>query len=311
MGSVTAYEPSHPAKQRNTAEYGTAAEPYYCSNALQRTSGLERRAEGWKAETAALAGLVAFSLLALVACGREQKRPERTEPWPAPSAAPSGSAEPAVRRARYELTTSELAFVLPAKHASPRGRFRQATGHFEVDLEAAERSSGSVRVDLELIELETAPEDAGVANATRRALEWLELGSETPPADRASRRFATFVLRGLEETSGPSLLRLSERRDGTRSRFDAVVVGELSLHGVRAPARVPVSLEIEAPSAPGAPPRRLMIRSRKPLVVSLGVHDIRPRDARGVLVARELSLLGESVGREAKLSFELTLDLRP
>jgi hypothetical protein len=43
----------------------------------------------------------------------------------------------------------------------------------------------------------------------------------------------------------------------------------------------------------------------------LGVHDIRPRDARGVLVARELALLGEKVGRDAKVSFELTLALVP
>jgi hypothetical protein len=57
-------------------------------------------------------------------------------------------------------------------------------------------------------------------------------------------------------------------------------------------------------------PKSLVIRSRGRLVVTLGVHDIRPRDARGVLVARELALLGENVGREAKVTFELTLALR-
>lgn len=267
--------------------------------------------------TPGLSWFLAFPLLVFLACQREEKRPERTEPWPAPSAAPSGSVEPAVRRARYELTAGELGFELPAKHASPRGRFQKPTGHFEIDLESPERSSGSVRVDLELIELDAASNDGGVADATRRALEWLELGSEIPPADRTSRRFATFVFRGLEEASGRSLAALGKRRDGKPPRFEATVVGELSLHGVRAPARVPVTLEIDAagapaePAAPGEPPRRLVIRSRRPLVVSLGVHDIRPRNARGVLVARELSLLGESVGREAKVSFELTLDLRP
>jgi hypothetical protein len=117
-------------------------------------------------------------------------------------------------------------------------------------------------------------------------------------------------LRALEEAPR-GLIALAKRREGKRPHFDATVVGELSLHGVRAPARVPVTLEIDAAAAPGEPPGRLVIRSRRPLVVSLGVHDIRPRNARGVLVARELSLLGESVGREAKVSFELTLDLRP
>jgi polyisoprenoid-binding protein YceI len=261
--------------------------------------------------TPGLAPILAFPLLVFLACNREEKRPERTEPWPAPSAAPSGSAEPAVRRARYELAASDIGFELPAKHASPRGKIRQATGHFEIDLEAPERSSGTVRIDLELIELEPAGADGGGADPTRRALEWLELGSDISASERASRRFATFVVRGLEETSGRSLVGLAQRRDGKQPRFDATAVGELSLHGVRAPARVPISLEIAGAAAPGAAPGRLVIRSRRPLVVSLGVHDIRPRDARGVLVARELALLGESVGREAKVSFELTLDLRP
>jgi polyisoprenoid-binding protein YceI len=295
MGSVTAYEPSQPSKQRNTAEYGTR-EPYYCSNALQRTSSLPR--------------VLAFPLLVFLACSREEKRPERTEPWPASSAAPSSSARPTVRRAHYEVETAEVTFELPAKLGSPRGRFPGTIGRFDVDLENPERSSGSVRVDLGLVELDGAGSDGGAADATRRALEWLELGSEIPAAEREPRRFATFQLRGVEGAEGKSAL-FRERRDGRRPRLDGTAFGELSLHGVRAPVRMPVSLEIEPATSPDAAPERLVIRSRAPLVVSLGVHDIRPRDARGVLVARELTLIGENVGRDARVTFELGLVKKP
>jgi polyisoprenoid-binding protein YceI len=242
---------------------------------------------------------------AILACSREEKRPERTEPWPAPCAAPSASARPATPRAHYEVEGSDITFELPAKRSTPRGRLPSATGRFEIDYENPEQSSGSLRVDLGLIELEG--DGGGTADATRRALEWLELGAEIPAAEREARRFATFSIRALEDTNIGGLG--GRRPRAVRPPFGATVVGELSLHGVRAPVRVPVSLEFGPLGAP--PPRRLVIRSRRPLVVPLGVHDIRPRDTRGVLVARELTLLGESVGREAKVSFELTLAYRP
>jgi hypothetical protein len=164
-------------------------------------------------------------------------------------------------------------------------------------------------VDLTSLELE-ASADAGALDSTRRGLEWLELGAEISEAARETNRSATFSLRGLEDADEKGLAPLRERR-GAKARFVATAVGDLSLHGVRAPARVPVSLEIERPGAAGEPPARLVIRALRPLVVSLSVHDIRPRDARGVLVARELTLLGEQVGREAKIGFELTLARKP
>jgi polyisoprenoid-binding protein YceI len=274
-------------KQRKTAEYGTR-EPYYRSLVLRPR-------------------FLPLVLLGLAACSREQKRPERTEPWPAPSATPSRSATPTVGRASYELETSKLEVELPAKSATPRGRIARATGRFDVDLDRLERSSGSVRVDLTSLEMQASETDA--AGATRRALEWLELGSGVASRVRDAHRFATFEIRGLEGAEGKSLARLRPGRDGRTPQLETTVAGELSLHSVRAPVRVPVSLEIADTGLGDGPPPRLVIRSRKPLVMSLSVHDIRPRDAHGVLVARELTLLGEKVGRDAKVSFELTLAL--
>jgi hypothetical protein len=107
---------------------------------------------------------------------------------------------------------------------------------------------------------------------------------------RETARKASFLIRSLARTP-----------QGTWR-----VRGELALSGVRAPE----SLEIAVSPAlePGArAPDRLEIRSVAPLLVTLAIHDVRPRDAHGAPVARDLGLLGQKVGREARVSFELVL----
>src|SRR5262245_13736859 len=136
MGSVTGYEPSHPLKQRNTAEYGTR-EPYYRSVAVRP----------W---------FLALVCSVFCACAREKKRPERTEPWPAPSvSASSSSAARAVGLRSYEVEKSSLGFELPTSRlVTLRGHLPAASGRFEIDFENPERSNGSVRVDLGLLEID-------------------------------------------------------------------------------------------------------------------------------------------------------------
>jgi hypothetical protein len=70
-------------------------------------------------------------------------------------------------------------------------------------------------------------------------------------------------------------------------------------------ASAEVALTLVPGADPEGPPAELAIRSRHPLVVNLGTHDIRPRDERGVPIAKDLALVGEKVGSTAKVSFEL------
>jgi polyisoprenoid-binding protein YceI len=248
---------------------------------------------------------LAWILCVFLGCSRDEKRAERTAPWLASAPASAGSVSPPLAPARLEVVASEVTFELPAKRATVRGRLLGATGSFDYNLEDPKASSGSMRFDLTKLEIDDAA-GAKSEDTTRRALEWLELGSEVAAETREPRRFATFTFATLEGTDFHV-----KRSLGKPVFVEPVATGELSLHGVRVPVRVPVRLEIDLPGAADKPPSRLVIRSRKPLVVSLGVHDIRPRDARGVLVARELTLLGDTVGREAKVTFELTLAPRP
>src|SRR5689334_21909396 len=100
----------------------------------------------------------------------------------------------------------------------------------------------------------------------------------------------TFSSRRVARASAPGRDARATRRE---LNVNLGVRGELSLHGVRAPVATDVSLIFVMGVNPEEPPVQLLIRSRRPLVVTPGTHDIRPRDERGVPIAKDLGLLGD------------------
>ncbi len=248
---------------------------------------------------------VALLITTLVcSCRRPEKKPTRTEPWLA-SARGSASASPVARRAHYVLGRSRVDFELPARRANPNGRFRVAEGRLDVDLDDLSRSTGQVTLDLMSVEMRGGD---GVADPTHteQALEWLELGARLTDEKRNTLRRAVFEIRSLD---AGHLVSIPNEDSPVRRRellSNWAVKGELSLHGVRAPTSADVSLTLVPGPRPAGPPAELIIRSRRPLVIELGTHDIRPREARGVPVTKAQAMLGDSVGRSARLTFELT-----
>lgn len=244
-----------------------------------------------------------------VSCQHKAPRPERTEPWLA-SAKASSSASPLPRRVRYGLAGSRVDFELPAKRATPKGKLGGATGELDVDLDDLSHTTGRVAFDLSTVEL--AGDDGLIDGPnTARALDWLELGVGIAADRRDSLRQVLFELRSLDAghvVSAPAEDRPTRRRE-LSSQW--TVRGELSLHGVRAPESAEVTLTLVPGPDPAGPPAELLIRSRSPLVVQLGTHDIRPRERRGPSVSKDHAVLGDSVGREARVSFELKFTPRP
>ncbi|HEY3493051.1 MAG TPA: hypothetical protein VGK73_00120, partial [Polyangiaceae bacterium] len=239
-------------------------------------------------------------LLACAACRRETRPPDRTEPWLASaSVSASSSAGPALpRRVRYALARSRVEFELPARQATPRGRLSPTRGELEVDLANPSGTTGRIELDLSSLELFESDGTTPSPTFTARALDWLELGKRTSEERREVGRIATFSLRSL---GGPADRARPPDDRGLRSG-DWSVRGDLGLHGVRTPLEAAISVSVPAADDETAPPRELVIRSRRPLVISLGTHDIRPRDDSGVLLPRENSLLGDRVGREVRVS---------
>jgi hypothetical protein len=235
---------------------------------------------------------VLFAALAL-SCRREPVQRDRTEPWAAPavSVSPSShSAEAPVRRARYRLEQGKVEFELPAKTAKPRGSASVLRAELEFDPRVPEQATGVVEVDLASLSIFGDGGEVADTERSTRALEWLGLGAAVAADSRESARKVSFLLRSLARTPQGSWL----------------VRGELALAGVRAPESVEIAVKPAVEPSAGAP-ERLEIRSVTPLVVTLSTHDIRPRDPHGAPIARDLELFGQKVGREARVSFALTL----
>ena len=255
---------------------------------------------------------VAGATLALgvaTSCRQKPKPPDRTEPWLA-SAQPSPSASPLLRRLPYRLAKSRVEFELPAKLGTPRGRLGPARGELDVDLDDLSRTTGNVTLDLTSVQLLDGSGEPNGANTTR-ALDWLGLGASAAQDERSTFRDATFQIGSLD--AGRLVAAPGEGPKPRRRELESAwtVRGELGVHGVRAPQSADVTLTLVPGADPAGPPVELVIRSRRPLVVVLGTHDIRPRDARGVLVAKDQAVVGDHVGREARVTFELVFVPRP
>jgi polyisoprenoid-binding protein YceI len=244
----------------------------------------------------------------LCACKRTPPPPERTEPWPAPgvasaagpSAAPNG-------RVYFRVERGEARFELPAKSGSPSGRFSPVEGSLDLDLSALDKSHAEFRVDLGSLELDAA--DAGPSDRRDEALNWMGLGQSVSAAQREHLARATFKLEHLEGDGGKrfSDLRRTRGEKAGERRVHVTARGQLALLGVRAPTNVSLEVEFEAADDDKSPPERLIVRTQKPITLPLSTFGIEPRDARGTLLARELTRLGSEVGKSARVTLELTL----
>ena len=241
----------------------------------------------------ALPALLALALLG--ACKEKAPPPVRTEPWPAPVVS---SAPPPSRLARYKVASpSSVRFELPARRATPRGSIEVLRGHASVDLGAPSRARVELLVDLGALRMD-GEQDAGEIDrgSTLRAQNWLRLGPSLPEAERERRRWATVnvTLDGVPSSGAASVF----RAHATITINDFRV--ERSFE-VRARWHYPES------DAGRREPDQIDLETVRPVELSLAEHAIEPRDALGALIAEETKLLGEEVGRTAKVSVSLRL----
>jgi hypothetical protein len=180
-------------------------------------------------------------------------------------------------------------------------------GSLELDLSALDKSHAEFWVDLGSLELDAA--DAGPSDRRDAALNWMGLGQSVSAAQREHLARASFKLEGLEGSGGKrfSDLRRTRGEKVGQRRVTVNARGQLALLGVRAPTNVSLEVEFETGDDEKSPPERLLVRTQKPITLPLSTFGIEPRDARGTLLARELTLLGSEVGKNARVTLELTL----
>lgn len=279
------------------------------------------------------------SLAFALACSRDKPPPPSpTEPWPAGSSS-APAARAASLRARFSIDpVATASFVLKGRDAAPSGKLRVARGQLDVNLLDLSRTRGMLAFDLASVSMEGESVEQ-VRTYTRTAQNWLDLGSNRPEAERERLRWAEFAIESIEKLSAeaahegklarrggaPSLApqdaggETADAGDGGREDTTEVRVvtltarGPLTLHG----HRIEQSLDVRAlfhysvPATPGALPTRIAIQSRRPLVLALNAHDIKPRNESGVFIARDMKLLSREVGQNAACVFEVWARLAP
>lgn len=228
----------------------------------------------------------------LVACAKKAPKPVHTAPWLAhPTASAEASADAGATSVPFHLSAgSTLEFELYAKQARWRGAVTTLSGNVDLNLMTPSATRAHFSADLSSLVMHGA--QGGDAAATDRAARALEISAD---GGSEGLRSATFELSALTDLSPPNLAPRRERGDagpGER-RLHAIAIGDLTLHGFRASERVPIEAEVGF-SAVGEPVS-LVIRSRAPLVITLGTHQIAPGGS-------------EPLPREARVTFEFHLE---
>ena len=266
--------------------------------------------------------------LPLASCSKPEPPPERTEPWPAPQA----HSAPENLVVRCSLTKpSEVVVTMRAREGKLSGVIRVLTGELEVDLLDLSRTRGKIRIDVGSIRMGDPGESSEARQQTTEALNWLDLGSNQPPAKRERDRWAEFVIVEIEDLSAPAAhegrrVKRSRRpppadggddvspTDATGEVREVTLLarGRLTFHAYRVEHAVRLRARFHYPAepTPGAKPTRLVIETRSPVKVSLAAHDVKPRDGAGVFMASGVKLWGVKVAREARVSLRLTAQPR-
>lgn len=199
-------------------------------------------------------GLVLLSvLLATAACRREEKKAVRTEPWLAAAASLSKDAPRAPTK--YRVKRGSATVELRVDQRPVRLLFDRIVGEIDVDFRSVDATYGKLRADLLSLRVEGAAQDGLV----ERALTSLELTADTP--DSEPERFAELTITALDRGA------LGGSRRATLN-----AQGDLTLHGFRSP--LVFEIEVELAGSDAAVPDTLLVRTRRPLLVSLPAHGL-------------------------------------
>jgi len=268
----------------------------------------------------------------LLGCEEAPKQePDRTEPW---RAQPSAEVKDRLL-ASYSIEPRGVArFTLSAREATHQGEVRVARGKLDVDLLNLDDTRGHIDLDLGALAVAQSV-DGGTGDnheLTQQARNWLRLGASRPSSDIDRLRWASFRIKTVERTSSPAAhtgrkvakLPMDAGPDATSDAGtkDAIVdarsvrldvVGDLTINEVRVEARVQAEAQFyyASEASAEAKPIKIQLKTRKAFKIGLATHDIQPRNALGVVIAKDHDLLGIQVGKVARVSADLAATLRP
>lgn len=258
--------------------------------------------------TRALVGLAVFSALACAAC--EEKKNPNLAPA-ASSLGPSTPPPPGAKVMKFTVDpTSATTLSLEAPKEKIKASTTAAAGSLDVDVMNLANSRGEVKVDLTTLTTKTFEDAEQNKSQTTHARTWLEVADgesgKLEEKTKETNKYAVYAIRSIDNVA-PSADLTKVALTGDARTVTMTTKGELLVHGhkVEREADVEVAFQYDAGAAADKP-KGITIKSKKPLRVVLGEHDVKPRDGFGKISKSAFHLLGTKVADNA----DITLDLR-
>jgi hypothetical protein len=217
-------------------------------------------------------------------------------------------ADPAAKALKFAVDADgKMAIDMPAPIQHIKADTSAAAGSLDVDLKNVASSRGQVKVDLATLKTHTFGDDRDSAQS-EHASTWLEVNEKTSPK-AADNRWAVFAIRTVDGVSAPDVTKVAPVKEGSDDVRSVTLTahGDFLLHGHTVPKDAALEVKFHYPSgaAPDSSPTRVDIRSKAPLHVVLAEHDVKPRDDKGILAQKSLSLLGTKVAETADVTIDL------
>jgi hypothetical protein len=248
--------------------------------------------------------------LAVLASGCKKEAPD-----PPPPAAPlaMSSASSSAGSVDYVIDASgKTSIDMPAPSERIKGATTGARGVLHVDRADLSKTRGDVFIDLATLTTTTFGDAEKDTTQTHHAHTWLQMDDMVKdPAVRERNRWVHFAIRSIDGLSAPDLAKVPPVRVGTDDvRTVALVAhGDLEVHSLPSRGSKEAPLEIRFHVPAGAPaetqPTSIEVVSKGPLVITLAEHDVKPRDAEGIVAQKAFNLLGTKVADVANVSVDL------
>jgi polyisoprenoid-binding protein YceI len=275
-------------------------------------AGEERTRVENQCKVARVGVAIAVAGLLSVVSGCEEKKPNLAPV--ASSLAPSTPPPPGASVRKFTIDgASKTSIEMEAPKEKIKAATNGGTGTLDIDLTNLANSRGEVKMDLSTLTTSTFAEQEKNASQTVHARTWLEVADgESGKLDdttKQANRYAVYAIRSIENPSVADVTKVAPTKDGADDVRTVTLTtkGELLVHGhkVARDADVEVAFRYDGGAAPDKP-KAVTIKTRKPLLVVLAEHDVKPRDGFGKLAKSSFHLLGTKVADNA----EIALDLR-
>ncbi len=250
------------------------------------------------------AGIVSVGILWMALGGRKES-PVAIAPV-ASALTRSSASEKAIKYGIDPKGKTSISMPAPKEHI--KAITEAASGILEVDLTSLGNTRGEVKVDVTTLSTHTFGNDDDAAQ-TKHALTWLEVGEAATPEQREKYRWVVYAIRSVDAVSASDITKVAPAKEGSDDVRTVILTakGDLLLHGHKVESReaqLEARLHYPAGAAPDSKPTLIEIKSKQPLHVVLGEHDVKPRDAVGKLAQGSFSLLGTKVAETADVTID-------